>query len=123
MVANTGTPRSITGHAISGGLIAFMLSGAYAYAKYKRKEISRQEAITDTLKASVEGGILTACGIAAANALGSNTKTTTQGIIEASAFVAVGAASVYGIQTLASKGCCANTKFLTKDQYGTTKSK
>lgn len=115
MIVNTGTPRSITGHAISGGLIAFMLSGACAYAKYKRKEISRQEAIIDTLKASVEGGVITACGIAAANALGSNTKSTTQGILEAGAFVGIGLASVYGIRTLTNKSCCATPKFLTKD--------
>ncbi|MCI5969363.1 hypothetical protein [Helicobacter sp.] len=115
MVVNTGTPRSVTGHAISGGLIAFMLSGACAYAKYKRNEINKQEAITKTIKASVEGGILTACGIAAANALGSNTKSTAQGIIEATTFVAIGAASVYGIRTLANKSCCTASKFLTKD--------
>ncbi|TLD83570.1 hypothetical protein LS70_005315 [Helicobacter sp. MIT 11-5569] len=115
MIANTGTPRSITGHAISGGLIACMLSGAYAYAKYKNNAISKQEAIIDTLKATIEGGIITACGIAAANALGSNTKTTTQGIVEATAFVAVGTASVYGIQMLANKNCCITPKLTKKD--------
>lgn len=115
MLANTGTPRSVTGHAISGGLIALMLSGAYAYAKYKRKEINKQEAITETLKAGAEGGIITACGIAATNALGNSAKSPTQGIIEAAAFVAIGAASVYGIQKLANKGCCTASKLLTKD--------
>ena len=118
MIANTGTPRSITRHAISGGLIALMLSGAYAYRKYKDNQITKQEAITDTFKATLEGGIITACGVAAANALGNSAKTSAQSVVEAAAFVAVGAASVYGIQTLARKENCIlnkNNKLIQKD--------
>ena len=115
MIANTGTPRSVTGHAISGGLIALRLSGAYAYRKYKDNTITKQEAIAETLKTTLEGGIITACGVAAANALGNNTKTSTQGLVEAVAFVAVGAASVYGIQTLTHKENCISKKSIQKD--------
>lgn len=115
MIINTGMPRSITGHALSGGIIGFMLGGACAYAKYKNNTISKQEAIIDTAKSTLEGGIVTACGIAAANALGNSAKSPFVNVLEASAYVGVGIASIYAIQNFKSKECALTKKLIKKD--------
>lgn len=110
MILNTGTPRSITGHAISGGLMACMLSGTYAFMQYKHQTMGKQEAISNTLKATIEGGLITACAIGATNAIGDATKTPAQNIVKAATFVALGVAGVYGIQMLANKFCHTKTQ-------------
>lgn len=99
MIFNTGMPRSIVGHALSGSLIALMASGAYGYSKVKQGKMSQKEALKNTAVATIEGGIITACGIAAANALG-NTQTPLRNALEAATLVGIGLASVYGIQAL-----------------------
>lgn len=100
MVINTGTPRSISGHAVSGAIIGLMLSGAYEYNKYKKGEVSKSQAIRTTLQATLEGGIITASGIAATNALGNVAKKPLQNTLEALSYVALGVAGVYGVQQL-----------------------
>ncbi|WP_300691410.1 hypothetical protein [Helicobacter sp. UBA3407] len=100
MIINTGMPRSIAGHALSGGVIALILSGAYEILKVQKGEISQKEALKNTAVATLEGGIITACGIAAANSLG-NTQLPLKSLLEATTLVAVGVVSIYGIQALA----------------------
>ena len=60
MIINTGMPRSITGHALSGGVIALILSGAYEILKVQKGEISQKEALKNTAVATLEGGIIKA---------------------------------------------------------------
>lgn len=107
MIINTGMPRSIAGHALSGGVIALILSGAYEYSKVQKGEISQKEALKNTAIATLEGGIITACGIAAANSLGS-TQSPLKNLLEAATLVAIGMASIYGIQTLANPKAKSN---------------
>ena len=45
MIINTGIPRSVVGHTISGSIIGAMVSGVYEYSKYKKGEVSKSEAI------------------------------------------------------------------------------
>ena len=93
MIINTGIPRSVVGHTISGSIIGAMVSGVYEYSKYKKGEVSKSEAINTTLKATLEGGI-----IAATNALGNPAKKPLSNALEAMSYVALGVAGVYGIQ-------------------------
>lgn len=67
---NTGTPRNIIGHTVSGAIASSIVAGAINYNKYKKDEMSQNEAIADTLKLTVQGGIATGSAIAAANYLG-----------------------------------------------------
>ncbi|AWI34066.1 hypothetical protein [Helicobacter apodemus] len=100
MVINTGTSRSIVGHAISGAIIGGMLSGIYEFSQYKQGNTSKNKALKSTLKATLEGGIITASGIAATNALGNTSKNPLRNTLEATACIALGLASVYGISQL-----------------------
>ena len=99
MLINTGTPRSIQGHIISGSVIGLVLSGATEYANYQQNKITKQEALNNTLKAALQGGIITAAGIGAANAIGDNTKSPIQNTLEAGAYIVVGMAAIYAINT------------------------
>ncbi|WP_104722132.1 hypothetical protein [Helicobacter mesocricetorum] len=108
MLIDTGTPRSIVGHAISGAIIGCMLSGIYEASQYKQGNTSKDKALKNTLKATLEGGIITASGIAATNALGNTSKTPLQNSLEATACIALGLASAYGISQL------INTKLVSK---------
>lgn len=67
---DTGTPRSVQGHVVSGALASGAIAGALNYNRYTKKEISKNEAIYDTLKLTLQGGIATSSAIAAANFLG-----------------------------------------------------
>ena len=83
MIINTGSPRSIKGHAISGALMGLMMSGVREYSKYKQGAISKDRFLQVALKSGLEGGIIASSGIADANALGNTTKKPSQNILEA----------------------------------------
>lgn len=100
MMINTGAPRSVSGHAISGGIIALIASGAYQYTKFQEGKITQQEAIKTTIKSTLEGSVITACSIAATNVIGDSSKTTTQKIALASTYIAIGGAFIYAAQNL-----------------------
>ncbi len=100
MIIDAGTPRSISGHAVSGAIIGLMVSGVYEYNQYKKGEVSKSQAMCAILQATLEGGIVTASGVAAANALGNSAKKPLQNTLEALSCVMLGAAGVYGIQRL-----------------------
>lgn len=101
MIINTGTPRSVKGHAVSGGIIALMLTSANEYLKYEHKKVDKKEVAKNIIKASAQGALITASGIAAANALGNGSKSGIRSGIEALAYVGVGIAGVYAINKLA----------------------
>lgn len=92
MMIDTGAPRSVTGHVVSGALAAGAVASAMNYNAYKKGEMSKQKAIQDGMKLSVQGGIATGSAIAAANYLG---KGNIMGMLTA---ISVGAMGVYGVQ-------------------------
>ncbi|WP_289242837.1 hypothetical protein [uncultured Campylobacter sp.] len=103
---NTGSPRSVSGHAVSGAILALMVSGAYQYAKLKDGQTTQDEAIKSTLKATFEGAAVGACAIAAANVIGNPNKSTTSKIVETGAYIAIGTAFVYGMQNVFKPKAC-----------------
>ena len=101
---NTGTPRSVAGNMISGALAAGMVATALSYTKYKQSELSKDEAIKQSLKLTLQGGIATGSAIAAANALGRNSWLGLLGSLT------VGVAGIYGVEKLYEKTCpCTQT--------------
>lgn len=97
MIIDTGTPRSVKGHAVSGAFFVLMLSSAYEYASYKAGQKDKKSISKSIAKATLEGGIIAASGIAAANALGNSDKGAFRSALEALTYVSVGAASVYAL--------------------------
>lgn len=67
---DTGTPRSVQGHVVSGAIASGAVATALNYNRYKKKEISKNEAIKDSLKLTLQGAVATSSAIAAANFLG-----------------------------------------------------
>jgi len=70
IVIDTGTPRSVNGHIVSGALASGTIASALNYHRYNKNEIDKKEAIQSTLKLAIQGGIATSSAIAAANFLG-----------------------------------------------------
>lgn len=70
LAIDMGAPRSVAGHIVSGALASGALAGALNYDKFKKEQMSKNEAVQNTLKLSVQGGIATGSAIAAANYLG-----------------------------------------------------
>lgn len=97
MIIDTGTPRSVKGHAVSGALFALMLSSAYEYAGFKAGQKDKKLIGKNIAKATLEGGIIAASGIAAANELGSSNKSVLRSSLEALGYVSVGIAGVYAL--------------------------
>lgn len=104
MTINTGTPRSVTGNLVSGALAAGMVATAISYTKYKQGELGKEEAIKQSLKLTVQGGIATGSAIAAANALGRNSWIGVLGSLT------VGVAGIYGVEKLYSKTYAQETE-------------
>ena len=102
MTINTGSPRSVTGNMISGALAAGMVATALSYAKYKKAEFSKEEAIKQSLKLTLQGGLATGSAIAAANALG---RSSWLGVLGS---LSVGIAGIYGVEKLYTKACVSN---------------
>lgn len=97
MIIDTGTARSVQGHAVSGALFAFMLSSAYEYMGFKEGQRDSKRLAKNVAKATIEGGIIAATGIAAANALGNSEKGALRSTLEAIGYVSVGIAGVYAL--------------------------
>lgn len=97
MIFDTGATRSIPGHAVSGGIAGLMISGVYNYTKFKNGEISLENALQHTLKATAEGALITACAVGVANAFGSQ-KSILNNLLESGAYLALGVAGSYAIQ-------------------------
>lgn len=99
MLLDTGAPRSVLAHAVSGGVAGLILGGVVGYGKYKSGKILQQDALKHAIKAGLEGALVSACAIGAANSLGSN-KQVTSNLLESGAYLALGLAGTYAIQNL-----------------------
>lgn len=67
---DTGAPRHIQGHLVSGILAAGVVSATLNYQKQKAGEITTKDALSNTARLSVQGGLATASAISAANCMG-----------------------------------------------------
>lgn len=94
---NTGAPRNVTGHVVSGSLAAGALAAAVNYNKYKNGEIQKSEAINSSIKLSAQGGIATGSAIAAANYLGQGN------IVNMLTAISVGVMGVYAVEKVSDK--------------------
>jgi len=91
---DTGVPRSVSGHVISGAFASAIVAGAVNYNRYLKSEISKKEALSNSLKRTIQGGIATGSSIAAANHLGSGN------IFGMLTTVSLGAIGVYLVETM-----------------------
>lgn len=94
---NTGTPRNVTGHIVSGALAAGALAAALNYNKYKKGEMAKEQAINDSIKLSAQGGIATGSAIAAANYVGQGS------YMKMFTALSVGMAGVYAVEKFSEK--------------------
>ncbi|RAX58027.1 hypothetical protein CCZ01_04260 [Helicobacter monodelphidis] len=97
MLINTGQKRSVVGHAVSGGLISFMVSGALNYSKLRSGEITQQEALRQVAKNTLQGAAVTAAAIAATNVIGDNQSSPIKNSLEAFGFIVAGGLAAYGL--------------------------
>lgn len=95
LTVDTGAPRNVTGHIISGALASGAVASGINYNKYKSGEVEKNKAINDSVKLTVQGGIATGSAIAAANYIG---KGNWLGMLGA---VALGAAGIYASEKIA----------------------
>jgi hypothetical protein len=97
LAIDTGMPRNVTGHVISGALAAGALAGAINYDKYKKNEMSRNKAVRNTIQLSVQGGIATGSAVAAANYVGQGK------IFTALTAVSLGVMGIYATKQISEK--------------------
>ena len=97
-VIDTGEPRNVIGHMVSGAVASAIVSGSINYKKIKDEQISSQDGITDTIKKTSQGAIATASAIATANYLGQK-----GGLLKALSAVSVGILGVYAVEKLDDK--------------------
>ena len=91
---DTGTPRHVYGHAVSGAVAVGVVSGISNAKKVKEENLSKKDAVRNTLKASFVGGIATATAISVSNNLGDPKKS----IFQTLGSLALGAGAVYAIE-------------------------
>ena len=91
---DTGTPRHVYGHAVSGAVAVGIVSCISNAKKVKEEEMTRSEAMRDTLKDSLVGGIATASAISVANNLGDPRKS----IFQTLGSLVLGGAAIYTIE-------------------------
>lgn len=94
---DTGDDRSVTGHTISGAVASAVVAGSINYGKYKKDEISYEEAVSDSIKLTAQGAIATGSAIAAANSVGNNNA---MGFLTA---ISMGIMGVYAIEQISQK--------------------
>ncbi len=104
---NTGEPRNIVGHIVSGAVASAVVSGAVNYKKCKENKIDKNEAIKDTIKMTSQGAIATGSAIATANYIGSNNA------IKALGTLSMGLLGVYALEVMEDK---INEKCLAKEK-------
>lgn len=91
---NTGNPRSITGHAVSGAFASGIISGSINYINYQNGHLNKSQALQNTLKVTVQGGIATSAAIAATNHLGPDGS----GFLQAMTALSIGMAGIYAVE-------------------------
>ena len=97
-IINTGEPRNVLGHIVSGAVASAVVSGTINYKKVKNQEIYLDEAIQDTVKKTSQGALVTGTAIATANYLGQK-----GGFLKALTAVSIGMAGVYALEILDEK--------------------
>ena len=107
IVIDTGTPRNVLGHVISGAIASAVVSGAINYKKAQNKQITKKEAIKDTIKRTSQGAIATGSAIATANYLGQK-----GGLLKAATALSIGMAGIYAIEVIEEK---LDQKYLTNE--------
>ncbi len=91
---NTGDPRSVTGHVVSGAFASGIISSTVNYKKYQNGEIGYAKAIQNTVKVTTQGGIATGAAISATNHLGPNGG----GLFQALTAISLGMAGIYAVE-------------------------
>ena len=95
---NTGEPRNLLGHVISGAVASALVSGTINYKKLQERKIKPQAAISDTIKKTSQGAIATGCAIATANYIGQK-----GGFLKAISAISVGMAGIYALEIMDDK--------------------
>lgn len=95
MELNTGEPRNVLGHIVSGAIASSIISGGVNYNKVKKGEISKEEAIKDTIKLTSQGAIATGTAIATSNYLGQK-----NGLLKALTSASIGLVGIYAIEKI-----------------------
>lgn len=104
---DTGAPRNVLGHVISGAVASAVVSGAINYKKVQSREISKKDAIKDTVKRTSQGAIATGSAIATANYLGQK-----GGLFKALTAASIGIMGVYALEVIEEK---LDQKYLTNE--------
>ena len=94
---NTGTPRNVLGHVISGARASAVISGALNYKKYQNGQIKKCEAIKDTTKKATQGAIVTGSAIATTNYIGEGN------YLRALTSASIGMAGIYALEIIEEK--------------------
>ncbi len=100
MILDTGAKRSVVGNAVSGGVAGLLVASYINYKDYKNGAITQGRAISNTLSVGAQAAIATGCAIGVANALGDNSKSNFQALLESGAYILVGVAGVYAVSSL-----------------------
>lgn len=61
--------RLTTDHLLSGTLASAIGAGALSYNNYKKQKISKNEAVKNTIKLALEGGVASGSAIACSNSI------------------------------------------------------
>ncbi len=107
LVIDTGAPRNVLGHVISGAIASAVVSGAINYKKVKSDELEKKAAIKDTIKKTSQGAIATGAAIATANYLGQK-----GGLFKALTALSVGAMGIYAVEVIEEQ---LDNKYLTNE--------
>lgn len=95
---NTGEPRNVLGHIVSGAVASAIVSGTINYKKLKNEEISSKDAIKETLKRTSQGAIATGAAIATANYIGQK-----GGLFKALYAASIGMTGIYALEIIDNK--------------------
>ncbi|WP_294963548.1 hypothetical protein [Sulfurimonas sp.] len=105
---DTGTQRHILGHAISGAIAVGVVSSVNNAKKVKEEKLQKKEAIRNTIKDSIIGGVATATAISVTNNIGNPNKS----LFQALGSLAIGLGAIYTIEKSAA---IQNEKLLIKE--------
>lgn len=97
-VINTGEPRNVLGHVVSGAVASAVVSGTINYKKVQEGQTHPTDAIKDTVKKTTQGAIATGTAIATANYLGQK-----GGFLKAMTALSIGMAGVYAVEVIDEK--------------------
>ncbi|MFV0481311.1 MAG: hypothetical protein ACK5LP_04945 [Campylobacteraceae bacterium] len=91
---NTGTPRSVTGNAISGAFAASIIAAGISYNYALNKKISKKDVAKKSIKLGLQGGVATGSAIAATNYIGNKQ------YLKSLLALSVGLAGVYAVDKI-----------------------